>query len=41
MHLEIPIKMNARGDEIFKMPKEVHFGAKTLIKKTPVTWWPK
>jgi len=26
---------------MYKMPKETHFGAKNLIRKTPVTWWPK
>jgi len=39
MQLDIPIKM-AGQPNIYKMPKEIFYGAKDLLKKTPVTWWP-
>lgn len=46
MYLENPNKISARGggllseDMFFKLPKEVHFGSKTLLRKMPMSWWP-
>lgn len=39
MSLDIPLKMPGQPG-IYKLAKEIHFGAKDLIKKVPITWWP-
>jgi len=39
MYLDIPLKMSGQPG-IYKMPKEILLGAKNLLKKAPVSWWP-
>ena len=39
MYLDIPLKMPGQPG-IYKLSKEMHFGARDLLKKAPVTWWP-
>lgn len=38
-YLDIPLKMSGQPG-IYKMPKELLIGAKGLLKKAPVSWWP-
>ncbi len=35
----MPLKMLGQPN-IYKMPKELMFGARPLLRKTPYTWWP-
>ena len=39
MHLDMPLKMSGQPS-IFKMPKELMYGARPLLKKAPYKWWP-
>jgi hypothetical protein len=39
MKLDIPLKM-AGQPALYKLPKDIHYGAKPLLKKVPVSWWP-
>ena len=39
MYLDMPLKM-AGQPNIYKMPKEIMFGARPLLKKAPYKWWP-
>lgn len=39
MYLDMPLKMVGQPN-IYKMPKEMMFGARPLLKKPPYTWWP-
>jgi len=39
MFLDMPMKM-AGQPSVYKMPKEIAFGARPLLKKAGYTWWP-
>lgn len=39
MYLDMPLKMSGQPS-IFKMPKELMYGARPLLKKAPYKWWP-
>ena len=39
MFLDMPLRM-AGQPSIYKMPKEIAFGARPLLKQAPYTWWP-
>lgn len=39
MYLDMPLKMIGQPS-IFKMPKELMYGARPLLKKAPYKWWP-
>lgn len=37
--LDIPLRLSGQPG-LYKMPKELLYGAKDKLKKTPYTWWP-
>lgn len=39
MALDIPLKMTGQPG-IYKIPKELWFGAKEVVKPVAYTWWP-
>lgn len=38
-YLDIPLKLSG-SPGLYKLPKEILYGAKDLLKKAPYTWWP-